>query len=251
MKPKDTYNAQAMQQLQKTPFRKMIIFENEDYVVINKPPFVATLDDRHDDANMIALAREYVESAQVCHRLDKETSGILLIAKNPEAYRSAAIQFERRKVQKVYHAVSDGIHSFKDLEINAPIYANAKGVVKISQQDGKEALTYVSTLKAYRRHTLLECQPVSGRMHQIRIHLSSVGAPISGDEQYGGKLFYLSSIKKNFNLKKDTEEQPLIKRVALHAQALSFELLNKERVSVKAPYPKDFAVLVKQLEKLS
>lgn len=251
MESHQSYAAQAIQQLHKVRFRDLIVFEDEDYLLINKPAFISTLEDRNDDLDIIGMARDYISTAQVCHRLDKETSGALLIAKNPEAYRSASMQFEHRKVKKIYHAVCDGIHAFKELKIDLPIYATKKGVVKISKNQGKEALTFVNTLKAYRRYTLVACQPVTGRMHQIRIHLSSQGAPISGDEQYGGKPFYLSALKKTYNLKKDAEEQPLIKRVALHAQAISFELLNGEAVSVEAPYPKDFAVVLKQLEKLS
>ena len=84
--------------------------------------------------------------------------------------------------------------------------------------------------------------------HQIRVHLAYLNAPIVSDTQYDGKELYLSELKKKFNLKKDTEEQPLIKRVALHASELRFKLLNEEQIAIQAPYPKDFAVLVKQLE---
>jgi 23S rRNA pseudouridine955/2504/2580 synthase len=249
MDDRQTFTIQAIQQLQKMPFKKLVLFEDEDYVVVNKPAFVSTLDDRHFDLNIMALAKEYTEDAQVCHRLDKETSGVLVIAKNPEAYRSLSIQFEKRKVNKTYHAVCDGIHNFQQMKIADPLYVSSKGVVKVDRQRGKEAVTIVNTLKAYRRHTLVSCEPVTGRMHQIRVHLASQGASISGDEQYGGKPFYLSAIKRNYNLKKDTEELPLIKRVALHARAIGFELLNGQPVRVEAPYPKDFAVVLKQLEK--
>ena len=84
-------------------------------------------------------------------------------------------------------------------------------------------------------------------MHQIRIHLSFLKAPIAGDEVYGGKLFYVSSIKRKFNLKKMSEEQPLMKRMALHAFSLEFALLDGEKKTVEAPYPKDFQALMRQL----
>jgi 23S rRNA pseudouridine955/2504/2580 synthase len=86
-------------------------------------------------------------------------------------------------------------------------------------------------------------------MHQIRIHLSCLKAPIVCDETYGGKMIFLSDLKRKFNLKKDTEELPLIKRVALHAFSIGFHLLNGDKKRIEAPYPKDFAVLVKQLQK--
>ena len=93
--------------------------------------------------------------------------------------------------------------------------------------------------------------PITGRMHQIRIHLACLKAPIVADSMYGGKDIFLSELKKKFHLKQDTEELPLIRRVALHAHSLSFNLLDGSPIAVEAPYPKDFGVLVKQLEKFS
>ncbi|MEM6840654.1 MAG: pseudouridine synthase [Bacteroidota bacterium] len=233
----------------KMQFTDLILYEDEDYIIINKPSHVATLEDRNDPFSIIEMARNYTEDAQVGHRLDKETSGALAIAKNPEAYRALALQFEHRTVKKIYHAVCDGIHNFQDTTVDLPIYANRRGTVRISHRDGKAAQTKIRALEAYKRHTLVECQPITGRMHQIRVHLASLQAPIASDEQYGGAPFYLSSIKKRYNLKQDTEELPLIKRVALHARALEIELLAGNRTLVEAPYPKDFAVLLKQLDK--
>ena len=230
-------------------FTDLILYEDGDYLVINKPSFVATLEDRNDPVSILSLARSHVADAQVGHRLDKETSGALAIAKHPEAYRALAMQFEKRQVDKVYHAVSEGIHNFREVTVDLPIHATSKGIVKISRREGKPAQTLVNTLEVYKRHTLIQCQPVTGRMHQIRVHMASLGASIVGDEKYGGHLFYLSSIKRDYHLKKNTEEQPLIKRVALHAYALGFNLLNGQRIEVEAPYPKDFAVLLKQLDK--
>ena len=233
-------------------FEDLIIFENEDYILINKPPHLATLDERIDTPNIKKIAQAYCPTAQVCHRLDKETSGALAIAKNPEAYRNMAIQFEDRLVKKKYHAVVEGIQDFEEVNVYLPILALKNGTVRIDKQEGKLAETFFNTLKAYRKHTLVECEPVTGRMHQIRIHLSVLKAPIVCDEQYGGKPIYLSQIKKKgFNLKKETEEQSLISRVALHAFSLQFSLMNGEEIKVEAPYPKDFDVLVKQLEKYS
>ena len=233
----------------KIQFKDLILYEDEDYIIINKPSHVATLDDRNDPFSIIELARSYVTDAQVGHRLDKETSGALALAKHPEAYRALALQFEHRRVKKIYHAVCEGIHNFQETLVDLPIYSNSRGTVRISHREGKPAQTVMNTLEAYKRHTLVQCQPVTGRTHQIRVHLASLHAPIVGDEQYGGTPFYLSSVKRNYNLKKDTEEQPLIKRVALHAQALEIELLQHKRVCIEAPYPKDFAVLLKQLAK--
>jgi len=232
-------------------FKELILFENDDVICVNKPPLISSLEDRNNAINMLSLAREYCEGASLCHRLDKETSGVLIIAKHPEAYRHIAIQFEARGIKKVYHAMVDGIADLKLKEISAPIKTMGNGLVKIDRMEGKEAVTIFNTIRAFKRHTLVGCMPYTGRMHQIRIHLSMLGYPITADEAYGGKPFYLSEYKRNFNLKKFTEEESIIKRVALHAYSIGFHLMNDEEVFVEAPYPKDFRTLLKQADKFS
>lgn len=234
--------------MKKIDFKDLILFENEDYLVINKPPYLSTLDDRHEAQNILDLARTYSDDAQVCHRLDKETSGCLVIAKNPNAYRNIAMQFEDRKVDKVYHAVVDGIHDYQNLLVDRNLHANNKGVAKVTKE-GKPAQTYFNTIKTYYSHSLIACQPITGRLHQIRIHLAYLKSPICGDDLYGGKPLYLSSLKRKFNLKKGTDELPIMQRVSLHAYSIGFKGTQGESIQVTAPYPKDFDVLVKQLEK--
>jgi 23S rRNA pseudouridine955/2504/2580 synthase len=104
-------------------------------------------------------------------------------------------------------------------------------------------------MKAYSRHTLVKCRPKTGRTHQIRAHLAFLKAPITGDVLYGGKLFYLSSIKRNYKIGKFEEEHPLIKRLALHAFRVKFKILSGDYKEVTVPYPKDIRVLLYQLEK--
>ncbi len=227
-------------------FKDLILHEDQDYILINKPPFVSTLEDRNETQNILALAKEYISDAQVCHRLDKDTSGVLAIAKNPESYRHLSMQFESRTVKKIYHAVVDGIRNFQNELVDAPILKQNDGTVKISRQ-GKEAQTSFNTLEVFKQHTLVECSPITGRTHQIRIHLSLLNAPIAGDEMYGGKPFFVSSVKRGFKLEKNTDEQPLIKRMALHAFSLEFIGLNGDKMLINAPYPRDFKALCKQL----
>jgi 23S rRNA pseudouridine955/2504/2580 synthase len=228
--------------------RDIILFEDDDYVLVNKPPFLSTLADRNDRTNLLGVAREYAAAAQVCHRLDKDTSGVIAIAKNPDAYRHLNMQFENRQVGKVYHAVVDGIHNFQDELVEAPILKMDDGIVKISRSQGKPAQTWFTTLKSYRYHSLVECRPVTGRMHQIRIHLAIQSAPITGDEAYGGTPFLLSAVKRDYKLKKDSEEEPFMKRMALHAFSLQFNDCSGRRQIIEAPYPKDMHALIRQLE---
>lgn len=235
--------------MKKPDFKDMILSEDEDYVVINKPPFISSLDDRVNTWNIKSLAREYNESLTLCHRIDKETSGVLVLAKNDEAYRNMAIQLEDRKVEKEYHAVVCGVHEIRDQWVDEPLGSPRKGRVTIDYQKGKPSLTHVTLIKAYRNYTLLACKPVTGRTHQIRAHLRYLDCPIVGDANYGGKDFYLSELKRNYNLKSEKEEKPVIGRFALHAYSIIFQDLEGNDKKFEAPYPKDFMVLIKLLEK--
>ncbi len=231
-------------------FQDLILFENPDIIVVNKPPFLSSLDEREGgEINLLRLAKQYWADAQICHRLDKETSGALIVAKNPEAYRAVSIQFEKRQVKKVYHAIIDGTHVFENLFIDLPILNIGKGSVTISRQEGKRAETWFNSLRYFKHYTLVECKPVTGRMHQIRIHLATQRASIAGDETYKGKPVLLSELKRNYRLGKDQEELPIMKRFALHAYEVTFKINPDEEITVHAPYPKDFETLLKLLEK--
>jgi len=232
-------------------FKDMILFEDPDLILINKPPYLSSLDERQIiGPNLLSLAKAYFPDTQVCHRLDRETSGLMVLAKNPETYRHVSMQFERRKVKKIYHAVLDGTHEFKDLEIDLPILQDNSGRVKIDRKEGKKANTFFNSLEYFKHFTLVEARPVTGRMHQIRIHLATQRACISGDLMYGGKIPYLSQIKRGYRHSgEDEEEPPMIRRFALHAFKIEFQHPNGEMIQMEAPYPKDFSVFLKQLEK--
>lgn len=230
---------------------KHVLFEDEDFVIVNKPESLSTLFDRSSETHLLQLVRKTHENAQVCHRLDKETSGVLAFARNAEAYRHLSMQFEHRKVEKIYHAVVDGLFSFKNVNVQKSIYVLNNGIARIDRIKGKEAETVFNTLNTFKNHSLIECRPVTGRLHQIRVHLSSLGAPITGDETYGGKPFFLSEYKKKYKSSRFEEEKPVMSRVALHARALGFFDLKNEWHIITAPYPKDFEVMLKQMDKFS
>ena len=233
----------------KNNFKDWIVFEDDNYLVINKPAFISTLADRKADLSVIDAARKYEAESSVCHRLDKETSGALLIAKNKDAYKHAAQQFADRTVMKTYHAVAGGIHEFEDKPIDKPLHVAPSGIVRVSYQKGKPSETIVTTLQKYKFHTLVACKPITGRMHQIRVHMASIEAPLVADIAYGGKHIYLSELKKKYKHKKEIEERPLISRVALHAFSLNFMDMQGHERYVECPYPKDFRLIINQLAK--
>ena len=157
------------------------------------------------------------------------------------------MQFEAHTVQKLYHAVATGVHHFRDEAVERSIEVSPRGGKARLAYNGKESLTILNTMEIFRRHTLVACQPVTGRMHQIRLHLLYKDAPIVGDALYGAEPLYLSSLKRHFKLAQGTEEQPVIQRFALHAHDLIFQGMSGEEIHATAPYPKDFAVLLKLL----
>ena len=230
-------------------FRSLILFEDPDYLILNKPAGISTLADRNDSLNVLGLARAFDPNLTVCHRLDKETSGVIVLARNPEAYRFLAMQFEQREVNKIYRAVVNGRHNFEDEVIDLPLFSSRSGITQINHRRGKDSKTVITTLQTFRFHSLLECKPVTGRMHQIRAHLGHLGAPIIGDEKYGGNPLYLSALKRNYRHKNDREEQALINRPPLHSFQINFEKQNREKVAQQAPYPKDLNALLNQLSK--
>ena len=232
----------------KARFKDYILFEDEHYLVINKPSGLSTLSDRKQPASVLDWSRHYWPHCQVCHRLDKETSGALVLAKDPSAYRHLSLQFQNRTVHKEYHAVVEGRHNFQDRKVELDLAMGRRGMVHVATP-GKPSQTVFNTLDIYKAHSLISCRPITGRTHQIRVHLSHLGAPIVGDANYGGRPFYLSQIKHRYNLKKYTEERPLMSRLALHAINLRFQLLNGDYQQIEAAYPKDFRVLIQQLDK--
>lgn len=228
---------------------EIILHEDEHLLVVNKPPYLPSLEERQGGTlNLLQMVRQAYPEASLAHRLDKETSGALAVGKDAETYRHLSLQFQKRQVEKVYWAVAEGVWQWKEEMIDLPL-ASVKGRARVSRSKGKPAQTVIKTLQTFRHYTLVECRPVTGRMHQIRVHLQSVGAPIAADVAYGGKLPLVSNLKRNYRPKDEREERPMMPRVALHAKELHLNTLDEKRASVEAPHPNDFQTFLKMLER--
>jgi 23S rRNA pseudouridine955/2504/2580 synthase len=232
-------------------FKELIIYEDENCMVINKPAHISSLHERFDSEKLsiIEMVKKHHPDYALCHRIDRETSGALLIAKNQDAYKHFALQFEHRTIKKVYHAVVNASVDLKNLNIDLPLYTDSKRRVQVSKKKGKESITIFDTYIQFKHYTVLACQPLTGRLHQIRVHAASQNLPLICDELYGGKIPELKSIKNKIKSGENDGSKPIMSRVALHAFSIEFNNLNGEMVRVEAPYPKDFSVLIKLLNK--
>ncbi|MEM7655650.1 MAG: RluA family pseudouridine synthase [Bacteroidota bacterium] len=227
----------------------LIVYEDETIILVNKPLQMASLADK-GNLHLQALAKAYDENLMLCHRLDKNTSGILLMARNPEAYRNIAIQFEKRQVSKTYLTLAGGVHHFDNHLIDLPLYVSTNKRVVVSKQQGKPSQTKVTAEEQFKHATLLRCEPITGRMHQIRVHLAAIHCPIIGDQLYGGKDLFLSKLKKNYQHSSRREEQPINHGFLLHAHQLQFtHPQTGEAFIQQAELPKNFATTMKILRK--
>jgi RluA family pseudouridine synthase len=230
-----------------------IIYDDDQLVVLNKPANLLVLPDcfRHEIKNLYAILTEELGKVFVVHRIDKETSGIIVYAKTPEAHAFMNEQFEHRLVEKVYMGIVAGTPSAETGRIDAPLAEHVKhaGVMTVNPRSGKEAVTEYRVLERFDGYAVLELRPRTGRMHQIRIHLQSIGMPLLSDPTYGdGEPFFLSCIKPGY--RSVGEEKPLLDRTALHAFAISFDHpTNGERTNLMAEVPKDMNSVLRYLRK--
>ncbi len=226
----------------------LLLYEDEALLVLSKAPQVLVIPDRFNNnlPNLFDLLNSFSHFF-VVHRIDKETSGVLLFAKTSEAHSILSQEFENRTIKKIYHAITHNAPPNVADIIKQPLLEH-KGKVRIDSH-GKESKTIYRVLEQFNGFTFLELQPLTGRLHQIRVHLQSIGCPILCDSLYGqGKVFYLSSIKKNYKGKEN--ERPLISRTALHATSLTIcHPLTKKIVTFRSPYPDDFATTLQVLRK--
>ena len=233
-----------------------IIYQDEDIIVLAKPSGVLTIPDRFNknEPCLYKLLKIEFPDIFVVHRLDKDTSGVIIFAKNAEAHKFINQQFQEHTITKIYHAIVSGIVNKDEMDIDIPIIPHPakKGLSKPSAR-GKESLSKVKILERFRLATLVEVNLVTGRHHQLRVHCASVGHPLLVDVDYGSSSeFFLSTIKRRFNLKKDDVEKPIISRITMHAHSIAFiHPSSKEKVCFKTEYPKDIQALIKVLRKYS
>lgn len=233
-----------------------IIFEDEHLLVVDKPAGVLSIPDRYDRNmnNLKDIFDQKYEKIFVVHRLDRDTSGIMIYAKNAEAHKDLNDQFQNYTVTKIYHSLWSGILPKDELFIDIPLMPSPqKKGVTIPSARGKESYSKIKVLERFKIATLVEIELLTGRHHQIRAHASALGHPLLVDEIYSNEnAFYLSKVKRKFNLKKDSEERPLISRITLHSKSIKFtHPFTGEEMLFKTDYPKDFAVALKQLQKYS
>jgi 23S rRNA pseudouridine1911/1915/1917 synthase len=221
-----------------------IIFDNEDLVVVNKPAgMVVHPSPGHNTGTLVHAALGFIpglegiggeERPGIVHRLDKDTSGLIVIAKNERAHRWLQEQFKSRSVEKMYLALVDGKPPTPAGRVEAPIGRNTthrKLMAVVPLEKGRDAITEYRTLESFSAHTLLEVHPLTGRTHQIRVHMAFLGCPVVADMVYGKR--------------KPTVE---LDRHFLHAYRLKILLPGERQARIfEAPLPQDLKFVLDNL----
>lgn len=233
------------------------LYEDDDLIIINKPAGLLVIPDRFN-ADLPSLNKLLEEKLNqrifVVHRLDRETSGVICFAKTEQSHKYLSNLFQEHKVVKLYAGLVHGNVMPEQGRIEAPIAEHpvAKGKMVVAKK-GKPSITDYRVTDQWALYALVQFQIHTGRTHQIRVHMQSLGNPIVCDELYGdGKPFYVSTIKKKYKLSdKDETERPLLNRLALHAYRLQFINEKGKEIIAEANLPKDILACVNQLNKLN
>ncbi len=235
-----------------------IIYEDEDVIVLNKQADMVVHPARSNThgtlVNALAFYSDKLSSGLgefrpgIVHRLDRDTTGVMVVAKNDSAQWKIAKQFERRQVKKTYLAIVHGVPELTADRISAPLgrHPRVREKYAIRPEVGKESITFYEVIESFRGYSLLKLAPKTGRTHQIRVHLLYIKHPVVADDMYGGKLVYPWQLK-------DAEtavEEPVISRFALHASTLEFKHpTSNKMVKFEAPLPEDMQNLLNMLRK--
>jgi RluA family pseudouridine synthase len=242
-----------------------VLFEDDHLLALDKPAGMLTSPDRYDPQrpNLMKLLHAGIAAGKPwaktrgltylmnAHRLDFETSGVILLAKNKPALVQLANLFGSDKPVKKYVALVQGAPRQESFEIDAKLapHPTKIGLMRVDPKRGKRSKTVVSVREQFAGYALLQCELLTGRTHQIRVHLRHVGLPVVGDKLYGGRPLLLSRLKRDYHKKKNAPERPLISRVALHAEQLELaHPITGETIRIHAPWPKDLSVAIKYLK---
>lgn len=239
-----------------------ILAQSADWIAVNKPAGLATIPGRAETTS--ALERVAVQlgipcsgtadpRVRVVHRLDKETSGVLLFALHVEAQRHLSQQFQNNTIEKEYLALVMGKPAEDQGRIEAALAPHPSRRLEMAvSKHGRSALTLWKVEQRFRNHALLRVFPKTGKTHQIRVHLKHIGLPLAVDPLYNPRAgpILLSAIKRDYRPTRGEEERPLIARLTLHAEKLRFVGLDGAKVEVTAPVPKDLRATVQQMGKL-
>jgi RluA family pseudouridine synthase len=243
-----------------------ILYEDDAIIAVNKPSGILITPDRWDRGivTLQDMLREYLRrtvgaeehpNLRVVHRLDKDTSGVVLLAKNVKSQSYLSKQFEKGEINKTYYAIVRGNIPENDGIMNQPLMESPKkpGTMMVHSK-GKKSITLFTVLERLGEFTFVEAHPLTGRTHQVRVHFADKGFPLAIDPIYGSDLpVFLSKLKKNYKEKSDGEpEKPVINRLSLHAFRISFkEPTEGKTMLLEAPLPKDFSRMLKYLRKFS
>ncbi len=238
-------------------FEELVLWDDEFLLAVNKPAGLLSLPDGYDPhlPHLRGLLEPVYGRLWVVHRLDRDTSGVMIFARSAETHRALNRQFEDRQIEKIYHALVAADPPWRQQTVNLRLQPNRdrRHRTVVDQRKGKAAVTRLCVLERFGSFSLLAANPQSGRTHQVRVHLAALGLPVVGDHLYGdGAGVYLSQIKPKYQKRAFRAENPLLDRLGLHARSLRLEHPNiEETVLIEAPYPKDFALVLKQLRKYS
>jgi 23S rRNA pseudouridine1911/1915/1917 synthase len=234
-------------------FKDSIIAETENWVAINKPSGLLSIPDREGkEVSLKVLLKEKYGEIFTVHRIDRDTSGLIVFAKNEAAHKHLNKQFEDRNTKKIYQGLVIGSPAMASGSIEAPLMEHpALNGTMIVHRKGKEALTDYEVLSDFGIFSLVQFRIHTGRTHQIRVHMKDLGYPIVCDPLYGdGKPLLLSAVKSKFKLSKnELEERPILGRLALHAYQLSFTDIEGKIIELEAPLHKDMRATLQQLAK--
>jgi 23S rRNA pseudouridine1911/1915/1917 synthase len=233
--------------------RPEIIREEAEWLAVNKPAGWLSVPDRFDPQlpHLFGWLKKRYPEVLIVHRLDKDTSGVMLFARTGQAHHLLCQQFASRSVHKVYLGIVEGRVDFQEKTLDMPISPDlhVAGKMRIDKS-GRQAITHLHLMEQFTRHAYLQIIPATGRTHQIRLHLQYVGYPLVADPLYGnGQALMASALYRHFRHKAD--EKPLLTRTALHAAVIEFTDPKGEKQHVEAPLPKDMKAALYQLRKSS